>query len=109
MSPDPGRGRAICDFRTSNVDFYPTFTELAGLAADAGQDLDGVSLVPLLEDPQAHLQREALYWHYPLPLPHFQGGRSSGAIRKGEGSRFRRAAGTTTRTTSSGIPWSGGC
>jgi arylsulfatase A-like enzyme len=24
-----------------------------------------------------------LYWHYPLAKPHFLGGRSSGAIRKG--------------------------
>ena len=29
------------------------------------------------------LDREALYWHYPLEKPHFLGGRSSGAIRQG--------------------------
>jgi arylsulfatase A-like enzyme len=76
--------RSVCDFPTSNVDFYPTFAELAGVEADPVQELDGISLVPLLEDPGARPEREALYWHYPLPRPHFLGGRSSGAIRRGD-------------------------
>ena len=29
------------------------------------------------------MNRDALYWHYPLDKPHFLGGRSAGAIRKG--------------------------
>jgi arylsulfatase A-like enzyme len=77
-------GRSVCDSPTSNVDFYPTFAEIAGIEADAGQQLDGVSIVPQLESPQARVEREALYWHYPLPRPHYLGGRSSGAIRRGD-------------------------
>jgi arylsulfatase A-like enzyme len=77
-------GGSICHAPTSNVDFYPTFAEVAGIAPDAGQELNGVSLLPVLEDPRAHLERESIYWHYPLPRPHVQGGRSSGAIRHGD-------------------------
>ncbi|MEI2723193.1 MAG: sulfatase [Verrucomicrobiota bacterium] len=50
-------------------DFYPTIVELCGDAAARqavrGGSLDGFSLVPLLKDPQSHLQRDALFFHYP--------------------------------------------
>ena len=68
---------------TCNIDFYPTLCELAGLRPDPRQYIDGVSITRLLKDPLAHLERDTLYWHYPLARPHFLGGRSSGAIRKG--------------------------
>jgi arylsulfatase A-like enzyme len=45
------------------------------------QHVDGVSLLPLLKDPAAKLDRDALYWHYPHYSP--QGGTPSGAIRVG--------------------------
>jgi hypothetical protein len=66
------------------ADFYPTFVAGCGLKADPGHRPDGVSLVPLLKAPKAALGRDALYWHYPLERPHFLGGRSRGAIRKGD-------------------------
>jgi arylsulfatase A-like enzyme len=75
---------SICDSPTSNVDFYPTLAEIAGVTTDTRQRLDGVSIVPQLRDPDARLKQEALYWHYPLSRPHVQGGRSSGAIRQGD-------------------------
>lgn len=81
--PRVAEAGSVCDFPTSNVDFYPTFAELAGIETGSAQPLDGVSIVPLLRDPGAQVEREALYWHYPLPRPHFQGGRSSGAVRRG--------------------------
>jgi arylsulfatase A-like enzyme len=67
---------------TSNIDFYPTFLQLAGLKPDPHQHLDGVSILPLLKNPGAKLGRNILYWHYPLKKPHFLGGRSAGAIRQ---------------------------
>jgi arylsulfatase A-like enzyme len=57
---------------------------LAGARTDSKQHIDGVSLLPVLKNPKAPLQRDALYWHYPLAKPHFLGGRSSGAVRKGD-------------------------
>ena len=74
----------VSDTPVSSIDFYPTFLEAAGLAPDPRQTLDGVSILPLLKDPQAGLPPRALFWHYPLERPHFLGGRSSGAIRDGD-------------------------
>jgi arylsulfatase A len=46
--------------------------------------MDGVSVVPILKHPETKLERDTLYWHYPLEKPHFLGGRSAGAIRTGD-------------------------
>jgi arylsulfatase A-like enzyme len=75
------RGAASAE-PVSSIDFYPTFLDMAGVPPDPRQTLDGKSLAPLLtqtRDPR----RKTLYWHYPLPRPHFLGGRSSGALRHG--------------------------
>ena len=74
----------VCRTPTVNADFYPTFCEVVAVRPDRDQPVDGVSILPLLKDPSARLDRDALYWHYPLARPHFLGGRSTGAIRKGD-------------------------
>jgi len=74
----------VCRTPTSNIDFYPTLCQLAGAGHNSKQHIDGVSLLPLLKNPQAPLQRDELFWHYPLEKPHFLGGHSSGAVRKGD-------------------------
>jgi len=78
---------AVCHATACSIDFYPTFLEAAGLIGRTGvspvppeQPLDGLSLCPLLKDPQARLDREAIYWHY----PHYHHSRPSGAIRCGD-------------------------
>ena len=65
----------------SSVDFRPTLLELCGVE-ESVKDIDGTSLVELLGDPHATLDRDAIYWHY----PHYgnQGGAPSGAIRLGD-------------------------
>ncbi len=73
----------VCRTPTSNIDFYPTLCELAGIQLDRQRVIDGLSIVPLLRTPSIALSRDALCWHYPLARPHFLGGRSSGAIRQG--------------------------
>ena len=75
---------SVCKRPVCCIDFYPTFVQLAGLKPEPGQTPDGVSIAPLLEDPEAVLPRDALYWHYPLARPHFLGGRSGGAMRQGD-------------------------
>jgi arylsulfatase A len=82
--PEVVKPAGLCDTPTGNIDFYPTFLQFAGIKADQRQQLDGVSILPLLKDPGARLARDTLYWHYPLKKPHFLGGRSSGAIRQGD-------------------------
>jgi arylsulfatase A-like enzyme len=44
---------------------------MTGLAGDSkhNADMDGLSLVPLLKNPTAQLEREVLYWHYPHYYP----------------------------------------
>ncbi len=54
-----------CDVPTIHVDLYPTFAEIGKAALPSGQTLDGESLVPLLRNPAARLQREAIYQHFP--------------------------------------------
>ena len=53
---------SVCDTPVINVDFYPTFLELAG--AKPPKSLDGESLVPLLKGGSA-LKRQAIFWHFP--------------------------------------------
>jgi len=45
------------------MDLFRSMAELAGVAGETG--LDGLSLAPLLRNPQAPLAREALHFHYP--------------------------------------------
>ncbi len=47
------------------IDFYPTWLDVAGAAPPGDYPLDGLSLTPLFDDPNASLQRETLYWHFP--------------------------------------------
>jgi uncharacterized sulfatase len=68
-----------------SVDFYPTLLEAAGLpmgglAAPRDHKLDGVSLVGVLKNAEATIDRAAIYWHY----PHYHHSRPSGAIRAGD-------------------------
>jgi len=69
---------------TSSVDFYATLVDAIGSKPDPKQKMDGVSLLPVWRDPAKHVAREAIYWHYPLAVPHFLGGKSGGALRSGK-------------------------
>jgi len=79
--PQLVRPATICDEVVISNDFFPTFAELAG-ASRMPADLDGISLMPLLKNHKAGLNRTALYWHF--PHYHGQGLAPSGAIRRGK-------------------------
>lgn len=64
-------------------DFFPTFLEVTGVNVPDQKVLDGVSLAGLFRG-EKKLPRQTLYWHYPLPKPHFLGGVSAGAMRDGD-------------------------
>ncbi len=65
---------------TISYDFYPTFVAAVGGSLPETQTIDGLSLLPLLTNPDAHLKRDALYWHY----PHYHHDRPASAIRERE-------------------------
>ena len=60
----------------NGIDWYPTLLELAGVAVPKKQDVDGVSIVPLLKG--GAIAERPLFWHY----PHYgnQGGEPSSII-----------------------------
>ena len=74
---------AVCDEPIVSIDYYPTILEITATCGDEGHNasIDGVSMVPVLEDPDATLGRDAVYWHY----PHYHAGGDSpySAIRAG--------------------------
>ncbi|MBX3439668.1 MAG: sulfatase-like hydrolase/transferase, partial [Planctomycetaceae bacterium] len=69
--PGVARGGSICDEPIITCDFYPTILAMTSAPGDAAHNelVDGLSLVPVLKDPQSELPRDALYWHY----PHYHG------------------------------------
>lgn len=71
----PGVSQAV----TLSMDWYPTIMELAGQKPPAAAVLDGRSLVPLLRDPAAKLERD-VFWHFPC---YIGGGGPCSAIRSG--------------------------
>lgn len=71
----------VSDQVINTLDIYPTLLELGVGKPAAGQVLDGVSVASVLKGTGQRFPR-TLYWHYPLPKPHFLGGRSAGAIRR---------------------------
>lgn len=50
-----------------NVDLFPTFCDMTGAQRPAGQTLDGVSLLPILNG-TGSLPDRAIYWHFPAYL-----------------------------------------
>jgi len=58
---------SVCREPVSSIDFYPTILDISGLKGDPNHnaDMDGISLMSLLKNPNAKLDRNTLYWHYP--------------------------------------------
>ena len=71
-----------CDVPVISVDFYPTIMDMLGKKVSEDQNVDGISLVPLLMGEKT-LDRDAIFWHFPHYSNH---GMQSpgGAIRSGD-------------------------
>jgi len=74
----------VCTAPVNIMDIYPTLLEIVNKDDRGKIPLDGVSLYALWQRPKMMLARKDMYWHYPLDRPHFLGGRSGSAIRKGD-------------------------
>ncbi len=70
-----------CSQPVTSVDFFPTFLEILGLENRAANKIDGLSLLPLLQQ-TGPLKRQAIYWHY----PHYHSSSIGpcGAVRMGD-------------------------
>ncbi len=67
--PDGFARRGDITEMVQNIDYAPTFLELAG--ADVPEDMHGVSLVPLLKGEKPEGWRKSLYYHfYEYPAEH---------------------------------------
>ena len=68
--PEGYKRRGIIDEMVQNIDYAPTFLEMAG--APIPDDIQGVSLVPLLREKKSPKKwRSALYYHfYEFPAEH---------------------------------------
>jgi arylsulfatase A-like enzyme len=62
--PGMSKEGTVCHTPVITNDFYPTFFEFAGIDTDTFR-FDGLSLVPLIQNPAADLARDDLFWHYP--------------------------------------------
>jgi len=83
--PEMIKKPSLVDQPVSNMDFLSTFSELLGYDLSKVQVQDGKSMLGIWKNPETKERlHESLYWHYPLEAPHFLGGFSSGAIRKGD-------------------------
>lgn len=63
--PGVAKPGSICDVPAIHVDLYPTLLGMAGIQPPGNYPLDGESLVPLLRDGGARLEREAIFQHFP--------------------------------------------
>lgn len=58
---------AVVDQPVVCMDLFRTFAAAAGVKGETG--LDGLSLVPLLQNPRTQLDRQTLFFHYPHYYP----------------------------------------
>ena len=61
------KGGAQSDFPVSQLDFYPTILDMAGILKPADKILDGTSILPVLNQ-SGTLEERPLFWHFPVYL-----------------------------------------
>ena len=77
-----------CDVPVSNIDFFPTFLDAAGVAVPRDKIVDGVSLMPLLTQ-TGSIKERPLFWHFPIYL--------QGGSRESRDPKFRTRPGSVVR------------
>lgn len=89
--PGVTRPGSTCATPILSVDFFPTLLEAANQPVESNQEVDGVSVAPLLRGES--IDDRPLYWHY----PHYgnQGGMPGGAVRDGRWKLIEWYEGTT--------------
>jgi arylsulfatase A-like enzyme len=78
----------ISEVPVTNLDFFPTLLDVAGIVLDPGKVLDGKSLVPVLTGKGVIAERP-LFWHFPVYL--------EGGNMETQDSIFRTRPGSSVR------------
>lgn len=73
------RAGVTCQEPVLLFDFYPTFAAVGDGQLPTDQPVDGVDLSPVLLDPHAKLDRDAIYFHFPAYLQGYTGGEGNEA------------------------------
>ena len=79
-APGVSKAGSTTDVLASGIDWYPTLLDLCGIEIPKAQQVDGVSLVPVLK--KESMPDRPLYWHYPSYGN--QGGEPSSIIMQGD-------------------------
>jgi arylsulfatase A-like enzyme len=74
MRPGVAREGAETAALAHAVDLYPTVLDLVGLTKNPAQVIDGISIAPVVRDPQAALPRDAVFNYFPMGGPSKPGG-----------------------------------
>ncbi len=79
----PGMTQAdkVCNEPVMMMDLFPTLAAATGVKSAVEAPVDGIDLSPVLKDPQAHLKRDALFFHYPH---YYETTTPVGAVRAGD-------------------------
>jgi len=93
VAPGTTTPGSVCDQPVSLLDIYPTLVELTGLPAKT--DLDGISLVPLLKNPESE-------WNH---LPIMTMGKGNYAVRSKRWRYIRYKDGTEELYDHGNDPW----
>ncbi|MBE0654296.1 MAG: sulfatase-like hydrolase/transferase, partial [Bacteroidales bacterium] len=65
--PGKIKGGTKINIPVTNLDFYPTILEIAGVEKPIGKILDGQSILPVLSE-KGTLDERPLFWHFPIYL-----------------------------------------
>jgi len=63
---------SVTEFPANTSDIFPTLLEIVGEKAEKNRPLDGISLVPVLDNPEGTRSKPMGFWHYPaggIPTP----------------------------------------
>ncbi len=76
----------------TNLDFYPTILEVAGISKPVGKILDGKSMLPVMTS-NGGMNERPLFWHFPIYLQSY----SSKSYHENQDSLFRTRPGSAIR------------
>jgi len=63
--PSRIREPRVTPFPANTSDIFPTLVDIIGTVADANRPLDGISLLPVLENTMDKREKPMGFWHYP--------------------------------------------